>query len=369
MSEQLVFSPSDFVDVFNQSTDYAFPLVIVEGEISSFRVAKNRWVYFDIKDEYATLRCFGTVYMLPGPLQDGMMVRIVCTPRLHPQFNFSLNIRSIVPVGKGELAKAAELVYKKLEAEGLFTQERKRTVQYPPRKVALISSVESAGYADFVKVSGARWPYMQIDAYDVLVQGASAPEQIIQRITDINQSSTDYDAVVLIRGGGSVEDLSAFSDERVVRAVAGSRVPTCVAIGHEVDESLVELVCDLRGSTPSNLAELMIPDQTSERAWVASSFARLNGALGSVLQKANSSIENTEEHLQHRLRQLFSREKEHLIFLATTLELLNPHSVLKRGYSLVKTEKGVIVKRGATLHDGEEVAIIFTDVTRKARIV
>lgn len=369
MNDQLVFTPSDFVDVFNQSIDYAFPVVVVEGEISSFRVAKNRWVYFDIKDESATLRCFGTVYMLPGPLEDGMMVRIVCNPRLHPQFNFSLNIQSIVPVGKGELAKAAELVYKKLEAEGLFSQERKRDVPYPPARVALVSSVESAAYADFVKVSGVRWQHMQIDPYDVLVQGTSSPEQIVNRITEINQGGVGYDAIVVIRGGGSVEDLSVFSDERVVRAIASSRIPTCVAIGHEVDESLAELVCDLRASTPSNLAELMMPDKSSELAWLASSSARLAGALSATVASANSGLASAREYIASKLEQLLKREKEQLGFLTTKLELLNPRAVLKRGYSLVKDSSGKVIKQGSGLRSDEEVAIMFTDVSRKARIV
>lgn len=368
-SQTIQYSPSEFVDVFNQSIDYAFPLVVVEGELSSFRVAKNRWVYFDIKDESATIRCFGTVYMLPGPLEDGMMVRIVCNPRLHPQFNFSLNIQSITPVGEGALAKQAELTYKKLEAEGIFAADRKRGVPYPPNRVALVTSVESAAYADFVKVSKARWPRMQIDAYDVLVQGASAPEQIVERIAQINQGGEEYDALIIVRGGGSVEDLAAFSDERVVRSIAASRVPTCVAIGHEVDESLAELACDLRASTPSNLAELLLPDKHTEQEWLYASQARLGMALGTAVSRSRDVIVAAHERMTRTLLQLIQLEQERLVAVTEKIDLLNPRMVLRRGYTIIKSSSGKIVSKGSDVHSGDEVDIIFTDTIRRAEIL
>lgn len=369
MKQEILYTPSEFVDVFNQSTEYAFPRVVIEGEISSFRVAKNRWVYFDIKDETSTLRCFGTVYMLPGPLEDGMMVRIVCAPRLHPQFNFSLNIQSIVPVGEGALAKQAELIYKKLDAEGIFLPERKRTVIYPPAKVALISSLESAAFADYTKIAKARWPHMIIDAYDVLVQGAFAPEQIVARIKEVNQSGEAYDAVVIIRGGGSVEDLGAFSDERVVRATAASRIPTCVAIGHEVDESLAELACDLRASTPSNLAELMLPDMQSEMQWVQSASSRLAGVLVGSIEKASSELDFAYHTIQQRILRLLHAQNEELLHVQEKINLLNPISVLRRGYTMVRDTMGKVVVSGKHLQPNEEVEIVFTDTKRKARIL
>lgn len=368
MDQLIQYSPSEFVDIFNQSTEYAFPVVVIEGEISSFRIAKGRWVYFDIKDEVATLRCFGTVYMLPGPLEDGMMVRIVCSPRLHPQFNFSLNIQSIVPVGEGALAKQAELLYKKLEAEGIFASEKKRLVAHPATKVALITSVESAAYADYVKVTKARWPHMQIDAYDVHVQGASAPAQIAARILEINQSSDVYDAIVIIRGGGSVEDLSAFNDERVVRAISASRLPTCVAIGHEVDESLSELACDLRASTPSNLAELMTPDRQAELMWLKSSSGHLATALAGSIIAAKNDLIQARERLSFMLEQMLRAERESLRYATEKLSLLNPKEVLKRGYGIIRDSQNRVVKYGSLLEVGEEIAIIFTDTTRKAKL-
>jgi exodeoxyribonuclease VII large subunit len=368
MDNQIVYSPSDFVDVFNQSTEYAFPVVVVEGELSSFRVAKGKWVYFDIKDSSATLRCFGTIYMLPGPLEDGMLVRIVCAPRLHPQFNFSLQIQTIVPIGEGAINKQAELVRRKLEQEGLFLPERKRAPEYPPSSIALVTSVESAAYADYTKVSRARWPMMQIDAFDTLVQGASAAEQIVQAINNANQVGT-YEAVVVVRGGGSAEDLSVFNDERVVRAVASSRIPTCVAIGHETDESLAELAADMRASTPSNLAELMLPDQTNEIQRLNDDKTKLNTALRHSVSVAIQRLKTDSNQMFNNLESIILSEKSRLDFARQKLGLLNPNLILKRGYAVVRNNFGKVVQQGKTLQKGDNIAIVFTDTTKEATIL
>ena len=139
---------SDFVAIVNQTLEMAIGSVAVVGELANFRVSKNRWVYFDLKDERSSIRCFGTVYMLPGPLEDGMMLEVRGTPRLHDQFGFSFNVQSIRPVGEGSLRKAAELLMAKLQEEGLFSDERKRSLPYPPQRIGLVTSAESAAYAD-----------------------------------------------------------------------------------------------------------------------------------------------------------------------------------------------------------------------------
>lgn len=367
MSPELIFSPSDFVDIFNQTIEYAYPRIIIEGEISSYRIAKGKWLYFDIKDEGATLRCFGTVYMLPGPLEDGMMVQIVCVPRLHPQFNFSLNIQSIVPVGQGAIAKQAELLFKKLSAEGLFAPERKRSLPYPPERIALITSSESAAYADFTKIMRARWPFCAIDVYDTLVQGANAPEQIARAFDSINAHGEPYDVVVVTRGGGSAEDLSAFNDERIVRAIASSRAPTMVAIGHEVDESLAELVSDARASTPSNAGELLVPDFETTSLEIVNAKNVLSGTVRAVMASQKERIQGIRLSIAQSLLSNISRAKERLKYDEQVLNLLNPKEVLRRGYSMVRSG-GRLIRSGAVLRSGDKVDIIFVDSTRKATI-
>jgi exodeoxyribonuclease VII large subunit len=367
MDPELVYSPSDFVDIFNQTVDYAYPRVVIEGEISSYRIAKGRWLYFDIKDDNATLRCFGTVYMLPGPLQDGMLVRIVCVPRLHPQFNFSLNIQTIMPVGEGAIAKQAELLFKKLSAEGLFALERKRSLPYPPERLALITSSESAAYADFTKVLRHRWPFCSIDVYDSQVQGINAPQQIVEAFDLVNLQGDPYDVVVVTRGGGSAEDLAAFNDERIVRAIAASRAPTMVAIGHEVDESLAELVSDTRASTPSNAAELLVPNIESVLGEIKSIKSTVNGLVGSIITTQKARISSVMGGIQTKLNNLITHSINQLNHDREVLKLLSPKEVLRRGYSMVRMG-GKLIRLGSGLSVGDQVDIIFTDITRKATI-
>jgi exodeoxyribonuclease VII large subunit len=260
-TDELVLTVSDFVAVLNQTLEYAYPSIVVTGELANFRVSKGRWVYFDLKDEHASVKCFATIYQLPGPLEDGMLLNVRATPRLHQLYGFSLNATNIQPAGEGTIRRASELLRAKLTAEGLFDDSRKRVIPYPPARIGLIASGESAAYIDFMKILQARWSGVEIVHADVQVQGEVAPAQIVAAIEQLNGLATPPDVLVITRGGGSAEDLQAFSTEQVTRAVAASRVPTLVAIGHEVDVSLAELAADQRASTPSNAAELLVPDR------------------------------------------------------------------------------------------------------------
>lgn len=365
---ELIYTPAEFVAVFNQSIEYSFSVVIIEGEVTNFRVAKGKWVYFDLKDNEATLRCFGTIYILPGPLEDGMLVRVVCTPRLHPLYNLSLTIQSIQPIGDGALARQAELLYKKLEAEGLFEVERKRKIPYPPEHIALVTSIESAAYADFIKITTARWPHVVVDAYDVLVQGSSAAEQIVQVFQHISGSARDYDAVVLIRGGGSAEDLAVFNDERVVRAVASSRVPTMVAIGHETDESLSELASDQRASTPSNAAELLVPNYKDELLWRQNARRQLSTLLSYSLDASRVGIANHRVWLLGEFEKILRQERENIRIDKERLRILNPIDVLRRGYAIVRSQ-GEVVRSVTSLRPNDVVQVQLADGSLSAIIV
>jgi len=188
MDEQLIFGVSDFVTYLNQTLEIAYPYVTIEGELANLRVSKNRWVYFDLKDEDSSVKFFGTVYALPGPLEDGMVVRVSGNPRLHNLYGFSVNVQSITPVGEGALRRAADLLAAKLQAEGLFAPERKRSLPYPPQRIALITAGESAAYVDFLKILNARWRGIAVDHYDVQVQGEPAVGQIVAAIAAANAS-------------------------------------------------------------------------------------------------------------------------------------------------------------------------------------
>ena len=203
----VVFSVSDFVALVNQTFEYAFNSVVIRGELANFKVSKNRWVYFDLKDDESSVRFFGTVYMLPGPLEDGMMLEVQGNPRLHSQFGFSVNVQTMRPVGEGSIKKAASLLQAKLETEGLFDAERKRVLPYPPERIGLITSRESAAYADFMKILNARWRGLNLDFVDTNVQGEQAAEQIVAAIQRLNQLAEPPEVLILIRGGGSADDL------------------------------------------------------------------------------------------------------------------------------------------------------------------
>ena len=335
-------TPSEFVALFNQTLEAAWPVVVIEGELSDFRIAKNKWTYFDLKDEEASIRFFGSVYVLPGPLTDGLTVRVVGTPRLHPRFGFTINIQSIVPVGEGSLRKAAELLHRKLEAEGLFAPERKRTLPEIPEVVGLITASDSAAYADFSKILRERWGGLEVQLIDVYVQGEQAPGQITTAIATFNRRAEPPEVLVITRGGGSLDDLAAFNDERVVRAVAASRTPTLVAIGHEVDISLAELAADMRASTPSNAAALLVPDRAHELSVVRAAKADLVRRLSAAHQQLAHRIADQTAKIQTAANRLLSDERLKLANLKRVIVLLNPKEALQRGYAILSSNKGLI---------------------------
>ena len=349
---ELAFGVAEFIAYLNQTLETAYPFVSVEGELSNFRVSKNRWVYFDLKDESepAILKCFAVIYALPGPLEDGMRVRISGSPRLHPLYNFSFQVQQITPVGEGSLKKAAELLQAKLESEGLFDPSRKRMLPSFPQRIALITAGQSAAYADFIKIAGARWGNLTVHHYDVLVQGEESPRQVVAALEAVNASAEPVEAIVLIRGGGSAEDLAAFNDERVVRAVAASRIPTLVAIGHEVDTSLAELAADVRASTPSNAAELLLPDRGAERRHLEAMSQTLDEYLSTYIAQKRQNVVLFAERLDETIITIFSAAKDYTHRSRQLLTLLDPRRPLEIGYALIRSTE-------ATVHSVSEVKL------------
>lgn len=366
MSE-LVLSVSEFVAVLNQTLEYAYPNVTVTGELANFRVSKNRWVYFDLKDEESSVKFFGTIYQLPGPLEDGMMLAVSGMPRLHPLYGFSVTVIAIKPVGEGSIKKAAELLEAKLTKEGLFDPERKRSLPYPPRHIGLIASGESAAYRDFVKVLGARWGGMKISHIDVQVQGEASPPQIISAIEQFNQSAEPPDVLVITRGGGGAEDLQAFSTEQVTRAVAASRIPTLVAIGHEIDVSLAELAADQRASTPSNAAELLVPDRRAVMAGLGAFREQLGRDVRQLLKDVKNELGLSAEALHATTERLAQAAGEQLGLKRQLLNAFDPQAALQRGYALVRLD-GSLVQSGKQLKPGDDISIHVSDARVTASV-
>ena len=287
-----VIGVKEFIAILNETLTFAYPVVVVEGEVSSFKVNQGKWVFFDLKDQDATLGCFMPLSMLKVELEDGMKIRVTGSPRLTKWGKFSFTVRSIELAGEGALLRAYELLKSKLEAEGLFNPSRKRALPPIPRRIGLIASAQSAAYGDFIKILNARWQGVQVLLADVQVQGAASPQQVAAAFDYFNEMAQPPEVIVLVRGGGSLEDLQTFNTEAVCRAVAGSRTPTVVGVGHEVDTSLADLAADQRAATPTDAARLVVPDRSEMQA-------RLNH-LG-------ASMENCLRHGMHRWDLILSR--------------------------------------------------------------
>lgn len=355
------FSVSDFVAVFNQSMDMLYPEVVITGELSNFRISKNMWAYFDLKDDMASVKFFGTVRALPGPLEDGMLLEVAGRPYLHPKFGFSIQVSSVRAVGDGSINKAYLMLMKKLEGEGLFDESRKRRLPYAPEKVAVVTSAESAAYGDFVKIIASRWPFLEFELFDSLVQGIDAPQQLVAAIKNANQTSSNAEALIIIRGGGSKDDLAAFDHESVVRAIAASRIPTLVAIGHERDISLSELAADARASTPSNAAELLVPDRKNELNNVKQLSAHLDSLISRYSHQLRDEVVSYKNHMNQAIQVKFSSANEFAAYAMKLLVAFDPKQPLKRGYALPRSADGSVVKTSNDAQTLQKFSLEFVD--------
>jgi exodeoxyribonuclease VII large subunit len=366
--ENVRLSVSDFIALTNQTLDYAYPTVEIEGEVQSYKVNQGKFVFFDLKDESSSVGCFMMLFQLRIPLEDGMKVVITASPKLTNWGKFSLTVRSIRPVGEGSLKRSFELLVKKLQSEGLFDAARKRALPAMPECIGVITSKDSAGYSDFIKVLSDRWGGMKIDVAHVQVQGEVAPDQIIRALEYFNQLSMPPQVLVIIRGGGSADDLTAFNDEPLARAVAASRVPTLTGIGHEVDTSLVDMVADVRAATPSNAAQLLTPSREEIRRSLVQQQQAAITAIFSVIDTTERRVESGRLLLLDRFYANITSLEQRTVLLADTLRELNPHTVLERGYAMIKNQDGRVVS-GEQIRVGQELtietkhAIIKTGVT------
>ena len=362
------FTPSEFVAVVNQTLEYAYSPVLVTGEVASYKVNQGKWVFFDLKDEETSVSCFMALWSLRVPLEDGMKVTVRAVPKVTKWGKFSLTVNAVKPVGEGSLKKTYEMLKKKLTTEGLFDTAKKRPIPMDLTRLGVISSTGAAGYADFIKIINARWGGIKIEVAHTQVQGMDAPDQIIRALKYFNERG-EVQAIAILRGGGSADDLSCFNDEALVREIAASRIPVVTGIGHEVDESLADLAADLRASTPSNAAELLTRDRAEEKLKLARTMNRTRQAL---LQKVDSARQNNRSKIvsiskgllakyiepmrvqnQDKILRLKTRINDELEKKLTwlthqmdLLEVLNPEKVLKQGYAIIsgKISPGSVVK-------------------------
>jgi len=359
----LIFSVSDFIAVVNQTFEYAFSTIQIEGEVASFKVNQGKFVFFDLKDSEGSINCFMTVWQMRAPIEDGMKVIVSAMPKLTQWGKFSLTIKAIRPSGEGAIKKSFEVLKTKLETEGLFAPERKRLLPKIPQRIAVISSVQAAGYADFIKILNDRWGGVEVNVAHVQVQGEGAPDQIIRAINYFNQQELLPEVLVIIRGGGSADDLSTFNDEPLVRAIAGSRIPTLVGVGHEVDTTLADLVADVRAATPSNAAQILVPDKNEIIHLVRYQLGSLLPKILQLIEQKRQAISDMANQIINNIEVTIDNQFRTVTSLKSVLAQLNPNAVLARGYAIIRGVQAI----GETIEVETSKDIIKAEVKNVVR--
>lgn len=371
-----VLAPVFQVSEFNDTVTHHLGLmgeVTVEGEISRLDIKNNRLVFVTIKDAGSALDVFGLSHMIRNAreLAVGMKVRATGTAGLYKgSGRFRLMASSIEPVGDGALNAALEQLKKRLEAEGLFDPSHKRPLPQWPRNIGLITAQNSSAYHDVVKILAQRSSGLTIKVLSVNVQGAQALSSLKAALAHCNAHSEDFDVLIMCRGGGSAEDLAAFNDEELARLVFATKVPLVAAIGHEDNWSLIDYICDVRASTPSNAAELVVRDKQEIvleidnllSYWDQKLTLRINQLkhrneqsllmLNSLLTKPVQSIKlllNRFETQELVLRQSLQTHANRLMAQARLLQSLSHENTLKRGFSLTLDEEGKVIKEIAAV--------------------
>lgn len=326
--ERDVLTPSQLNALARDLLEDAFPLIWVEGELSSVSRPGSGHLYFNLKDARAQVRCAlfkpksSWLKFIP---RDGM--RVLARGRLtvyEARGEYQLILDHMEEAGEGALRRAFEELRVKLAAEGLFDTQRKRPLPLHPRRIGVLTSPTGAAVRDVLSVLARRFPLIEVDVLPVLVQGASAAAQIVSMLRRAATSGR-YDVLLLTRGGGSLEDLWAFNDEHLVRAIAASTVPVVAAIGHETDVTLADFAADLRAPTPSAAAELLVPSQDDIDRRLRALVARLTNLqrqrLRGAIQRADrASLRLHASRPQARLAALCQRQAEGLRRLAAALQ-------------------------------------------------
>lgn len=382
-----VFTVSEFIAHINSLV--ATDVHVIEGEVSGFNVSQGRWVFFDLKDENVESKvgCFMMAFKLRTPLEDGMKVRVIGTPKVHEKSGqFRITVEQVELVGEGALKRAFELMKKKLAAEGLFAEERKRPIPRFPERIGVIASRESAAFGDFKRIIGNRWGGVTIQLAHVQVQGAQAIPDIVGAFHYFQTAKPRPDILVLIRGGGSLEDLQAFNSEEVAYAIFGSKIPVVVGVGHERDETIADYVADMRASTPSNAAERAVPDRREIGFAVGSMTRRIHGILTAEIGALKSQVDHFVLRLDRLLRSQVHRAEALAVRLISSasswvvrirerlegrlrlLRNLDPRAILRRGYSITRLSDGTIL-RTADVPVGTEITTILAAGQVRSNVV
>ena len=377
-------------------TDPILGDVSVIGEVSNLKFHSSGHVYFSLKDETSKVNCFlaaGNLSKIDCDLREGMEITAAGYIYLYERGgSYSLNIRHIEENGQGELAAAFERLKSKLEKQGYFDKNHKKSIPSFPRKIAVVTSETGAAVRDMLKIISKKNDYVDILIYPVLVQGPDAKYEISRAIDDLNENHRDVDIIITGRGGGSMEELWAFNEEIVAESIYNSHIPVISAVGHEIDFTISDFVADLRAETPTAAAEMAVPDTVIIRE-------NLNYYRDEMKRNLLGVLENRRKHLEAVSIHAFSREiqsrlvleqlKTDNVFkeikdeidsrvqlysgrlesLRENIEACNPRTILKKGYSVVTDEKGNIIKDMSRLEENQIVNIEGAVGQASARVI
>lgn len=376
-------------------TDPLLNTVAVRGEISNYKQYPSGHHYFTLKDEASALRCVmfkGNAMRLRFRPENGMKVIAVGKVSVYPRDGaYQLYCVSLTVDGVGDLYVAFEQLKKKLAAQGLFDPAHKKPLPRYPGRIGIITSSAGAAVHDMLRILNKRYPLSKVYLLPVRVQGAQAPGEIVSAIRYANYYQL-ADLLIVGRGGGSIEDLWAFNDEQVALAIYQSRIPVISAVGHEPDVTISDYVADLRAATPSNAAELAVPDQDALRqsldAQVSAMAAALTRQIKASRQHLNAlaaspALQSPTGYLEQKAQQLLllknrlvsaqnqslAARKQKYIAAAAKLDAMSPLKVLTRGYSMTRKEDGTVVRSVSQTEIGERVRISLEDGTLQATVM
>ncbi len=366
----------------------------VRGELSNYKIYPSGHHYFTLKDSESSLRCVmfkSSASRLRFRPENGMSVTVFGRVSVYPRDGaYQMYCTGLMPEGVGDLQIAFEQLKEKLAAEGLFDPAHKKPLPPFPDTIAIVTSSAGAAVHDMIRILGRRWPMTKVVLLPVRVQGAEAPPEIAGAIRYANEFSV-ADLIITGRGGGSMEDLWAFNDERVARAIYDSRIPVISAVGHEPDVTISDYVADRRASTPSNAAEIAVPDQNEiaellnsldirNHQAVRKLLTQLRERLNSYRQKRvltdpSASIDNRRISLDYsrdRLcaaqERILAGKRQQYVRLASSLDAMSPLRVLSRGYAVASDEAGATVRSAAQLRRGERLRLRFADGGADCRV-
>lgn len=367
--------------------DPALADVCVRGELSNYKIYPSGHHYFTLKDSESSIHCVmfkSSASKLRFRPESGMGVTAFGRVSVYPRDGaYQLYCSGLMPEGTGDLQVAFEQLKKKLDEEGLFDRTHKKPLPRYPERIAIITSSAGAAVHDIIRILGHRWPLTKVLLLPVRVQGTEAPPEIVGAIRYANEFKV-ADVIITGRGGGSIEDLWAFNDERVARAIYASEIPVISAVGHEPDVTISDYVADVRASTPSNAAELAVPDinefteglhsyEIRSRQAMAKRLAALRTKLDSisgkrVMQDPAASIDNrrieldrSRDRLVSAQEHILSEKKHEFVRLTAALDAMSPLKVLSRGYSITTGSGGKNIKSVNEIHAGDKLTVRLAD--------